>query len=170
MYYCGICDSDKCFCLSICLLALSIWQARWAFTAYVPASVVAGRYHSGAVARIQCIQKTLYPNPNLSHKTHRINIIYMKRITTDKIVIKTRLRRLSLIYMIDKVVVYVIPMWRRHHYDICWRRQIQGPKRWSGSTRGSTITNAQAAKGSVYFMKITIQQIWINLLGLLSLR
>ncbi len=28
MYYCGICDSDICFCLSICHLALSIWQAR----------------------------------------------------------------------------------------------------------------------------------------------
>ncbi len=28
MYYGGICDSDKCFCLSNCLLALSIWQTR----------------------------------------------------------------------------------------------------------------------------------------------
>ncbi len=28
MYYGGICDSDKCFCLSIYLLALSIWQTR----------------------------------------------------------------------------------------------------------------------------------------------
>ncbi len=28
MYYGGICDSDKWFCLSICLLALSIWQTR----------------------------------------------------------------------------------------------------------------------------------------------
>ncbi len=28
MYYGGICDSGKCFCLSICLLALSIWQTR----------------------------------------------------------------------------------------------------------------------------------------------
>ncbi len=29
MYYSGICDSDKCFCLSKCLLALSIWQTRY---------------------------------------------------------------------------------------------------------------------------------------------
>ncbi len=28
MYYGGICDSDKCFSLSILLLALSIWQTR----------------------------------------------------------------------------------------------------------------------------------------------
>ncbi len=28
MYYGGICNSDTCFGLSICLLALSIWQTR----------------------------------------------------------------------------------------------------------------------------------------------
>ncbi len=28
MYYGGICDSDKCFCRSICLPAFSIWQTR----------------------------------------------------------------------------------------------------------------------------------------------
>ncbi len=28
MYYGGIWDSDKCFCLRNCLLTLSIWQTR----------------------------------------------------------------------------------------------------------------------------------------------
>ncbi len=36
---------------------------------------------SGLISRLQlieCIQKALYPNPNLSHKTHKINIVYIK--------------------------------------------------------------------------------------------
>ncbi len=48
---------------------------------------------SGLISRlqlIQCIHTAMNPNPNLSHKTHNINIVYIKRMTTDEIVIKTR--------------------------------------------------------------------------------